>query len=143
MRVSTCVPPREGQLRALGVSPRGAVLPWRDGCPWVSRGARREQAVTLSLYRPLYRRAAALGKLAPMTSTRQETEPQQPLIAVEDDRTGMHPIVLRRAFSDHVQFSRSRQPESATAFDRYMALAFSVRDRLVQRWAKTQRTYYE
>jgi starch phosphorylase len=78
-----------------------------------------------------------------MSSTRQETEPQQPLIAVEDDRTGMHPIVLRRAFSDHVQFSRSRQPESATAFDRYMALAFSVRDRLVQRWAKTQRTYYE
>src|SRR4051812_29774306 len=64
-------------------------------------------------------------------------------IAVEDDRTGMHPVVLRRAFTDHVQYSRSRALEAATAFDRYMALAFSVRDRLVQRWAKTQRTYYE
>ena len=64
-------------------------------------------------------------------------------ISVEDDRTGMHPVVLRRAFTDHVQFSRSRDLDGATPFDRYMALAYSVRDRLVQRWAKTQRTYYE
>lgn len=69
--------------------------------------------------------------------------PVEPTITVEDDRTGMHPVVLRRAFQDHVQFSRSRALESATMFDRYMALALSVRDRLVQRWAKTQRTYYE
>src|SRR5262249_18452461 len=65
-----------------------------------------------------------------------------PPISVEDDRTGMHPVVLRRAFTDHVQFSRSRDLDSATAFDRYMALALSVRDRLVQRWSKTQRSYY-
>ena len=42
-----------------------------------------------------------------------------------------------------MEFSRSRDLEGATAFDRYMALALSVRDRLVQRWAKTQRSYYE
>src|SRR5512144_3250590 len=64
-------------------------------------------------------------------------------IAVEDDRTGMHPVVLRRAFTDHVQYSRSRDLDGATAFDRYVALAYSVRDRLVARWAKTQRTYYQ
>jgi starch phosphorylase len=64
-------------------------------------------------------------------------------IRVEDDRTGMHPIVLSRAFSDHVQFSRSRALGTATAFDRYVALALAVRDRLVQRWAKTQQTYYD
>src|SRR3954466_8729960 len=64
-------------------------------------------------------------------------------ISVEDDRTGMHPVVLRRAFTDHVQYSRSRDLDGATPFDRYMALALSVRDRLVHRWAKTQRTYYE
>ena len=75
-----------------------------------------------------------------------ETTPPQltsPTVSVEDDRTGMHPVVLRRAFTDHVQFSRSRDLDGATPFDRYMALAYSVRDRLVQRWAKTQRTYYE
>src|SRR4051812_13037304 len=66
-----------------------------------------------------------------------------PGIHVEDDRTGMHPVVLKRAFTDHVQYSRSRDLDGATAFDRYMALAYSVRDRLVARWAKTQRTYYQ
>src|SRR5271165_4517528 len=72
------------------------------------------------------------------------TPPPNPLqIAVEDDRTGMAPIVLRRAFTDHVQYSRSRDLDGATAFDRYMALALAVRDRLVARWAWTQRTYYE
>jgi starch phosphorylase len=69
--------------------------------------------------------------------------PRPSTIAVEDDRTGMHPIVLRRAFTDHVQYSRSRDLDGATAFDRYMALALAVRDRLVARWAQTQRTYYE
>src|SRR5262249_45116820 len=69
--------------------------------------------------------------------------PEPPVrIAVEDDRTGMDPVVLRRAFTDHVQFSRSRDPDGATSFDRYMALALAARARLVQRWAKTQRTYY-
>ncbi len=64
-------------------------------------------------------------------------------IRVEDDRTGMHPVVLSRAFSDHVQFSRSRDLASATSFDRYVALALAVRDRLVQRWARTQQSYYD
>jgi starch phosphorylase len=64
-------------------------------------------------------------------------------VSVEDDRTGMDPVTLRRAFTDHVQYSRSRDLDGATAFDRYMALALSVRDRLVARWAQTQRTYYE
>ena len=66
-----------------------------------------------------------------------------PAIHVEDDRTSMHPAALRRAFTDHVQFSRSRDLDAATPFDRYIALSFAVRDRLVSRWSATQRTYYE
>ncbi len=62
-------------------------------------------------------------------------------ILVEDDRTGMHPVVLRRAFTDHVQFSRSRDLDSSTPYDRYVALALATRDRLVQRWVATQETY--
>ena len=64
-----------------------------------------------------------------------------PRIKVEDDRTGMDPPVLERAFLDHLQFSRSRDPETATNWDRFIALSLSVRDRLVQRWAQTTRTY--
>src|SRR5690349_5737673 len=64
-------------------------------------------------------------------------------VRVEDDRTSMHPAALRRAFSDHVQFSRSRDADAATPFDRYVALSLAVRDRLVSRWSATQRAYYE
>ncbi len=77
-----------------------------------------------------------------MTSALTDLSPPA-RIKVEDDRTGMHPLVLRRAFTDHVQFSRARDIEAATSFDRFIALSLAVRDRLVQRWSQTQRTYYE
>jgi starch phosphorylase len=76
-------------------------------------------------------------------ATHSSSLPPAASVRVEDDRTGMHPVVLRRAFTDHVQYSRSRDVDHATPFDKYMALAYSVRDRLVARWAKTQRTYYD
>jgi len=75
--------------------------------------------------------------------SRSSSPPPPVEISVEDDRTGMHPISLRRAFTDHVQYSRSRDLDGATAFDRFMALSLAVRDRLVARWSWTQRTYYE
>ncbi|MEO5726513.1 MAG: glycogen/starch/alpha-glucan phosphorylase [Byssovorax sp.] len=78
-----------------------------------------------------------------MSSTPKPDPAPPASVQIEDDRTGMHPAVLRRAFTDHVQYSRSRNLAGATPFDRYMALALSVRDRLVQRWARTQRTYYD
>ncbi|HSN99922.1 MAG TPA: glycogen/starch/alpha-glucan phosphorylase [Candidatus Nanopelagicales bacterium] len=61
----------------------------------------------------------------------------------QDPRTGMHPRALRRGFADHLHFSRAHESTASTPYDRYVALALSVRDRLVDRWAKTQRTYYE
>jgi starch phosphorylase len=64
-------------------------------------------------------------------------------VRVEDDRTSMHPEALHRAYHDHIQFSRARDLEFATPFDRFVALALSARDRLVLRWTQTQRTYYE
>src|SRR5580693_3954352 len=76
------------------------------------------------------------------TPTPSQRPSQRVTISVEDDRTGMHPVVLRRAFTDHVEYSRSRDLDGATAFDRYMALALAVRDRLVARWSQTQKTYY-
>lgn len=79
---------------------------------------------------------------APMTSASNDQAPPT-RIRVEDDRTGMHPVVLRRAFTDHIQFSRARDIDNATNFDRFIALSLAVRDRLVQRWSQTQRAYYE
>lgn len=49
---------------------------------------------------------------------------------------------LWRAFLDHLRFSRGKLPETATTYDRYLALAMAVRDRLAERWVQTARTYY-
>jgi glycogen phosphorylase len=62
-------------------------------------------------------------------------------VRVEDDRTSMHRAALLRAFVDHVKFSRGHAPEEATPLDRYVSLALSVRDRLVERWQATERAY--
>jgi len=62
-------------------------------------------------------------------------------IRVEDDRTGMQPIVLERAFKDHLHYSQGRVVDTATPHDEFMSLAFMVRDRLVRRWIETQKTY--
>ena len=65
------------------------------------------------------------------------------MIRVEDDRTGMNPIVLDRAFTDHLQYSQGKVLESATPHDEFLSLAYLVRDRLVRRWIETQKTYYD
>ena len=64
-------------------------------------------------------------------------------IRVEDDRTGMHPVTLERAVLDHLNYTVAKDATSATLFDLYNAASHAVRDRLVQRWIKTRRTYHE
>ena len=54
-------------------------------------------------------------------------------IVVEDDRTGMTPQALERAFFDHVRFSQGKHPRTATPNDLFVSLALTVRDRLVLR----------
>jgi len=43
----------------------------------------------------------------------------------------------------HLLYTCVKDARDATAFDLYRAMAYSVRDRLVQRWIATQRTYAE
>jgi len=72
-----------------------------------------------------------------------DTNEPGPKIVVEDGRTGMHADTLRRAVLDHLYYTCMKDPQSATMRDVYEALSHAVRDRLVQRWVRTQRTYYE
>lgn len=62
---------------------------------------------------------------------------------VEDDRTGMSPAALRRAFLDHLKYTQGRRLSNSTPHDRFFALALTVRDRLVHRWMQTQAEYYK
>ena len=57
-------------------------------------------------------------------------------------RTAPDVDALRRAFADHLQFSIGKDEHSATALDRYLAVADAVRDRMMRRWIQTQQAYY-
>jgi starch phosphorylase len=60
---------------------------------------------------------------------------------VEDDRTGLGKEALKRAFLDNLFYIQGKFPALATMKDYYMALAYTVRDRLLQRWISTAATY--
>ena len=70
-----------------------------------------------------------------------DSKDRAPQVTVEDDRTGMDPVTLRRAFTDHLNFSLGKRTLNATGLDRFFAMALTVRDRLSYRWAQTQETY--
>jgi starch phosphorylase len=58
---------------------------------------------------------------------------------VEDVRTGMSPEILRRAILDNLHFVLGRVPESASRHDWFLAVAYTVRDRLLNRWTGVAR----
>ncbi len=66
-----------------------------------------------------------------------------PTVAVEDDRTGFSIETLKRAFLDHLFYLQGKFPAIATQNDYYMALAYTVRDRLFRRWLATAEAYTE
>jgi starch phosphorylase len=85
--------------------------------------------------------AAAQAASAPSTKPTAPSEPGG--VAAPPSRVGMDPAALRGGVVDHVRFSRGKNPETATALDRFSALALAVRDRLAQRWVQTSRAYYQ
>ncbi len=66
-----------------------------------------------------------------------------PTVAVEDDRTGLSRETLKRAFLDNLFYIQGKFPNIATRNDYYMALAYTVRDRLLNRWLNTTETYIQ
>ncbi len=58
-------------------------------------------------------------------------------------RTAGDVETLKRAFADHLQYSQGKDEHSATALDRYFAVAYAVRDRMTRRWIQTQQAYYK
>jgi starch phosphorylase len=59
-----------------------------------------------------------------------------------NSRTGTDVETLRRSFLDHLQFSQAKDEHTATSLDRYFAVAYSVRDRMMRNWIETQQAYY-
>ncbi len=71
--------------------------------------------------------------------TMLQTEPA----LARDGRRGVDVDSLKQSFFNHVQFTLAKVPAAATCHDLFVALAMTVRDRLIERWIATRRAYYE
>ena len=59
----------------------------------------------------------------------------------EDGRTGLGKESLKQSFLEHLFYLQGKFPALATRKDYYMALAYLVRDRMLQRWISTAAAY--
>jgi glycogen phosphorylase len=59
----------------------------------------------------------------------------------ERTRTGMSPEALKRAFVDSMFYVQARYWEVAAPHDLFMAAAYTVRDRMLERWIRTSDAY--
>jgi hypothetical protein len=57
-------------------------------------------------------------------------------------RKGLDAQSIQLSFASHLEYSLSNDQFTATNRDLYQALALSARDRLIERWIKTQQKYY-
>ena len=64
-------------------------------------------------------------------------------IVVEDDRTGLSVATIKRAIADNLFYLQGKSLATATLNDYYLALAYTVRDRLMQGWLATAQTYLD
>lgn len=80
--------------------------------------------------------------MSPETNSEPVTDIHNSL-HIEDDRTGLNPQTLRRAIADNLYYIQGKFPEIATLYDYYMAVSYTVRDRLLHRWINTVKTYRE
>lgn len=72
---------------------------------------------------------------------RNNSAKEEPTIRVEDDRTGMSSETLKRAFLDNLFYIQGINRSDASNYDYYVALAYTIRDRLLHRFLKTTDTY--
>src|SRR5258706_11498571 len=78
---------------------------------------------------------------APATQKPAPAPPATNGAAHADNREGLKPAEIRKSFIEHVEYTRGTSYDSSTAYDKYQALALSVRDRLARSWVRTQRRY--
>jgi len=67
------------------------------------------------------------------------TVPSEP----DTEREQLEVGPLKESFLRHVAFTQAKVPGFATDRDLYVALAMTVRDRLIERWIATRRAYYQ
>ncbi len=57
-------------------------------------------------------------------------------------KQGMDAKSIKRSFASHLEFTLAKDQFTATKYDKFTSLALTIRDRLIERWIKTQQTYH-
>ena len=65
------------------------------------------------------------------------------LATTDDDRTGVTVETLKKAILENLQYVVGKDAETATEMDYFMAVAYTVRDRILARWLATRKSYSE
>ena len=64
----------------------------------------------------------------------------------EEVDTSVNPLdaqmLIIQSFLEHLEYTLGKDKYSATKYDGFNALAYAVRDHLVERWLDTQQAYY-
>jgi len=58
-------------------------------------------------------------------------------------KKGVDAQSIQLSFANHLEYSLSKDKYTATLRDLYQAIALTVRDRMIERWIKTQQMYHE
>src|SRR5258706_280953 len=84
-------------------------------------------------------RTPALPPRLPAPARRSAPLPSDPVSPgrAPDDA----PVDIRKSFVEHVEYTRGTSYDQSTTYDKYLALALAVRDRLAGSWVRTQRRY--
>ncbi len=69
--------------------------------------------------------------------------PLKPDRRVEDERTALGKDAIKASILDDLFYVQGKFPALATENDYYMALAYAIRDRMLQRWISTAAVYTE
>ena len=114
----------------------------RAGAPGDGARARRVVPRTIAHQgrRPLPA-GGAVESPPPMSDSPVRLVPDAPASTPEVPHLRSDPHALQRSFLAHVQYTRGQGPDRATPWDKFLALAMAVRDRLAERWVATKRTY--
>ena len=69
--------------------------------------------------------------------------PTAPLQSLPYDSLGMDAEALKRGILGHLEYTLAELPQQVDSeWEPYVALALAVRDRMIERWVRTQDTYY-
>lgn len=73
----------------------------------------------------------------------KNTNGEMKLPKVVKDFQGRDPEALKESYITHLVYSLAKDEYTATERDMYESIALTARDRLVERWIKTQQAYYD